>query len=94
MIVIAVILWLLPKIHISDCLQDAAAAVAWAFKSVERYGGDRKKIFVSGHSAGGYLSAMLGLDKKWLDHFDLDADSIAEYHALVDKLSVILLIVK
>lgn len=77
MIVIAVNYRLLPKIHISDCLQDAAAAVAWAFKSVERYGGDRKKIFVSGHSAGGYLSAMLGLDKKWLDHFYLDADSIA-----------------
>lgn len=76
-IIVAVNYRLLPKVNISDCLSDAAAAVAWAFKSVESYGGDKSKIFLSGHSAGGYLSAMLGLDKKWLDGFAVDADSIA-----------------
>ena len=29
-------------------------------------GGDKNKIFISGHSAGGYLTAMVGLDKRWL----------------------------
>lgn len=77
MIVIAVNYRLLPKVHVSDCLDDAAAAVAWAFHSVEHYGGDQTKIFVSGHSAGGYLSAMLGLDKKWLGRYNVDADSLA-----------------
>lgn len=77
MIVVAVNYRLLPKVNISDCLSDAAAAVAWAFKSVESYGGDKSKIFLSGHSAGGYLSAMLGLDKKWLARLEVDADSIA-----------------
>lgn len=56
---------------------DAAASVAWAFREVEKYGGDKNKIFISGHSAGGYLTAMVGLDKRWLKKYDIDADSIA-----------------
>ena len=60
MIVIAVNYRLLPKVTISECLGDAAAAIAWTFKEVEKYGGNKKKIFVSGHSAGGYLTAMIG----------------------------------
>ena len=34
-------------------------------------------VFVSGHSAGGYLSMMVGLDKSYLAHFCVDADRIA-----------------
>ena len=68
---------LLPKVAISECLDDAAASVAWAFREVEKYGGDKNKIFISGHSAGGYLTAMVGLDKRWLKKYDIDADSIA-----------------
>ena len=64
--VIAVNYRLLPKATLSDCIDDAAAAVAWTFNEIEKYGGDRRKIFVSGHSAGGYLTNMVGLDKKWL----------------------------
>lgn len=51
--------------------------MAWTFEHIESYGGSRSKIFVSGHSAGGYLSAMIGLDKKWLAEHAIDADSIA-----------------
>lgn len=58
-------------------IEDAAAAVAWVFQNIERYGGSRKRIFVSGHSAGGYLTSMIGLDKQWLAHHQLDANDIA-----------------
>ena len=75
--VIAVNYRLLPKATLSDCIDDAAAAVAWTFSEIEKYGGDRRKIFVSGHSAGGYLTNMVGLDKKWLTKYRIDADSIA-----------------
>ena len=67
--VIAVNYRLLPKATLSDCIDDAAAAVAWTFNEIEKYGGDRRKIFVSGHSAGGYLTNMVGLDKKWLTKY-------------------------
>ena len=68
---------LLPKSELEDCIDDAAASVAWTFKNIEKYGGSIKKIFVAGHSAGGYLTNMIGLDKKWLKKYDIDADSIA-----------------
>ncbi|MDR2920568.1 MAG: alpha/beta hydrolase [Tannerella sp.] len=67
---------LLPKATLQDCIDDAAAAVAWTFNEIEKYGGDAKKIFVSGHSAGGYLTSMIGLDKKWLNTYQIDADAI------------------
>ena len=44
---------LLPKSELEDCIDDAAASVAWTFKNIEKYGGSIKKIFVAGHSAGG-----------------------------------------
>lgn len=68
---------LLPKVEIDGTLDDAAAAVEWAFRNCRDYGGSPEKIFVTGHSAGGYLTAMLGLDKSLLDAYGIDADSIA-----------------
>jgi acetyl esterase/lipase len=68
---------LYPKIKCPDYIDDAAAAVAWVFKHIEEYGGDPDKIFVSGHSAGGYLTSMVGLDKRWLDKYGIDANDIA-----------------
>lgn len=58
-------------------IQDAAAAVAWTFRHIKSYGGSQDRIFVSGHSAGGYLTMMIGLDKKWLAAEGLNADEIA-----------------
>lgn len=66
-----------PKATCPDYLDDAAAAVAWVFKNIEKYGGDTSKIVVSGHSAGGYLTSMIGLDKQWLARYGTDANSIA-----------------
>ncbi len=68
---------LYPKVKCPAYIDDAAAAVAWVFKHIEEYGGDPDKIFVSGHSAGGYLTSMVGLDKRWLDKYGVDADNIA-----------------
>lgn len=77
MVVIGVNYRLIPKVTLDKCLDDAAAAVAWAFREARKYGGAKNKIFVAGHSAGGYLTSMIGLDKKWLRKYGIDADSIA-----------------
>jgi len=60
-------------------IEDAAEAVAWVFKNIEKYGGRRDHIFVSGHSAGGYLSLILAMDKKYMAAYGADADSVAAY---------------
>ena len=77
LVVVAANYRLLPKAKIDDILDDAAAAVAWTYKNIEKYGGSHRKIFVAGHSAGGYLLDMIGLDKKWLAKYGVDADSLA-----------------
>lgn len=46
--------------------EDAAAATAWVIENIEQYGGDPEQVFVSGHSSGGYLAALLALDEKYL----------------------------
>lgn len=75
--IVAVNYRLLPKCELTDCVDDAAAAVAWTFREIEKFGGNSRKIFVSGHSAGGYLTNMIGMDKKWLKAYSIEADSIA-----------------
>jgi acetyl esterase/lipase len=68
---------LTPKVKAAACIEDAAAAVAWVFQNIESYGGDPSRIFVSGHSAGGYLTSMVGLDKRWLSPHKIDPNRIA-----------------
>ena len=77
--VVAVNYRLYPKAKNPDYTVDAAEAVAWVFKNIARYGGNPRKIYVSGHSAGGYLTLMLALDKSYLGAFGVDADSVAAY---------------
>lgn len=66
-----------PKVKAPAYVEDAAAAVAWVFNNIKSYGGDSTMIFVSGHSAGGYLASMVGLDKRWLQAHQIDANRIA-----------------
>lgn len=75
--VVAVNYRLFPKVECPVYIEDAAAAVAWTFRHIAGYGGDPDKIIVAGHSAGGYLTSMVGLDKRWLAEYDIDADRIA-----------------
>lgn len=66
-----------PKVKAPAYIEDAAAAVAWVFQHVGSYGGSTNLIFLSGHSAGGYLSEMITLDKHYLNKYGIDANRIA-----------------
>ena len=68
---------LTPEVHASVCIEDAAAAVAWTLRHIGRYGGAADRVFVAGHSAGGYLACMLALDKSWLGAHSVDANQLA-----------------
>jgi len=57
-----------PFVEAPVYIEDAAAAVAWTLKNIGNYGGGSpESVFVSGHSAGGYLASMIGLDPQWLE---------------------------
>jgi len=66
-----------PQVPCPVFIKDAAAAVAWTLKNIESYGGDPKKVFIGGHSAGGYLALMVGMDPHWLKAFDASPSSLA-----------------
>lgn len=69
---------LYPKVKCPGYIDDVALAVAWVFNHIGEYGGDPGRIFIGGHSAGGYLTLMLALDKKYLAQYGIDADRIAK----------------
>ena len=62
------------EVEVSQIIDDAAASVAWVLQNIEKYGGSRSQIYLAGHSAGGYLVSMLGLDKKYLAAYGIDPD--------------------
>ena len=55
-----------PEFRYPSFVQDSAKAVRWAFENAAQYGANPGKVFVMGHSAGGYNAAMVALDKRWL----------------------------
>ena len=57
---------LYPDVRYPEFLRDSALALAWGLEQASRLGGDPKRVFVMGHSAGAYNAAMLTLDSRWL----------------------------
>jgi len=68
-----------PKATYPAYLEDAAAAAAWVRAHIAENGGDPAKVFISGHSAGGWLTLMLVMDARWLKPHGLTPDSFAGY---------------
>ena len=57
---------LYPAVRYPDFLKDSALALGYGLNEAKRLDGDVKRVFVMGHSAGGYNAAMLALDARWL----------------------------
>lgn len=59
-----------------SCFDDVADGVAEVAARAAEFGADPGRIFVSGHSAGGHLAALLALRTDWQAPRDLPADLI------------------
>ena len=57
---------LYPEVRYPDFLSDCAQALAWGLQQAPRLGGDARRVYVMGHSAGAYNAAMLALDPSLL----------------------------
>ncbi|MBP5621516.1 MAG: alpha/beta hydrolase [Thermoguttaceae bacterium] len=75
--IVAVGYRLSPKVPFPVFIEDAAASTAWVLRHVADYGGDPNAVFVSGGSAGGYLTAMIGTYPKWLEVNGADRRELA-----------------
>lgn len=76
-VVAAVNYRLSPKAKFPAYVEDSAAAVAWIIKNAAQYGGNPNQVFVAGHSAGGYLAAMVAMDEKYLAAYGVKTSQLA-----------------
>ena len=58
---------LLPDVEMGVLTRDVAKSLGWVHKNIAEYGGDPKRIFVMGHSAGAQLAALLCTDDRYLE---------------------------
>ncbi len=57
---------LLPSVEMDELIRDTARALGWVHRNIAKHGGDPKRIFVGGHSAGAQLAALLCTDHRYL----------------------------
>jgi arylformamidase len=57
---------LLPHVDMETLTRDVAKSLGWVYKNIGKHGGDPKRLFVMGHSAGAQLAALLCTDARYL----------------------------
>ncbi|MFK7733411.1 MAG: alpha/beta hydrolase [Pseudomonadales bacterium] len=65
-----------PGVSHPSHIEDIATAFAWVHSNITSYGGDPERVFVSGHSSGGYLAMLLGTDARYLAEHGLSIQDI------------------
>ena len=73
---------LYPDVRYPEFLNDSAKALAYGLSEAARLGANPKRVFVMGHSAGGYNAAMLALDPRWLATTGHTPDELAGWIGL------------
>jgi acetyl esterase/lipase len=57
-------------------VEDVAAGIAWLHKNIKGHGGDPKRLFIGGHSAGGHYTSLLAVRRDWQAPLGLPADAV------------------
>jgi len=57
---------LLPTVEMGTLIRDVAKSIHWVHDHIADYGGDPKRMFVMGHSAGAQLAAIVCTDDRYL----------------------------
>jgi acetyl esterase/lipase len=76
-----------PHVNFPAYIADAAAAYAWLQKNIVAHGGDDRRVFIGGHSAGAYLALMVGLDDAYLRECGVEISTVAGVVAISGQTS-------
>ncbi len=68
---------LFPEHRFPAFVEDGAKAAAFFRKLLPEHGGDPKRLFVAGHSAGAYIAVMLASDGRYLSEAGDDLSNLA-----------------
>lgn len=66
---------LMPAVTMGEIVRQCRAAVAWTYHNAQAFNGDPDRIYISGHSAGGHLVAML-MDPSWPVEYGVPNDVV------------------
>jgi acetyl esterase/lipase len=73
---------LVPKVRFPAFVEDGALAVRWTHDHIAEFGGDPRRIYLLGHSAGAYNVMMLTLDAHYLADAGLRQNAVRATAAL------------
>jgi acetyl esterase/lipase len=71
-----------PEVTFPRFIEDGALAVAWVRDHIGKFGGDRHRLFLMGHSAGAYIAAMLALNPRYLKGVGLSPQDLQGFVGL------------
>jgi acetyl esterase/lipase len=57
---------LLPSVDMATIVRDVAKSIRWVHDHIAEHGGDPKRLFIMGHSAGAQLAALICTDDRYL----------------------------
>src|SRR6266481_1289757 len=57
---------LLPSVDMATIVRDIAKSIRWVHDHIAKHGGDPKRLFIMGHSAGAQLAALICTDDRYL----------------------------
>jgi acetyl esterase/lipase len=60
-----------PDANYNDMAAATASGIKWLKENISKYGGDPERIFISGHSAGGHIAALIAVREKYFDSLNL-----------------------
>ena len=80
---------LYPEVKFPGWVDDAAEAVRWTRKNIERFGGDTAQIWVVGHSAGAHTAVLLALDERYLRKFGTPANAVRGYVSIAGPVDTV-----
>jgi len=67
---------LLPAVDMETIVRDVAKSLGWVHKHIADHGGDPKRVFVMGHSAGAQLAALICTDDRYSRAEDVPFDAL------------------
>jgi len=66
-----------PDVLFPAFMADPARAALWVKQNIQQFGGDPKRVFLAGHSAGAHIAVMLAVNPEYLAQVDLTSSAFS-----------------
>jgi acetyl esterase/lipase len=71
-----------PDVKFPEFVKDGAKAVSWVYDHIGQYGGNAKNLYISGHSSGAHIGALVAVDPSYLKAQGKDRSIIKSFAGL------------